>query len=217
MRTTRTAAFYRFRWFYDYSGGQLTNFGMHYLDVIHWALGRRCPEGSHGHWAASSPIDDNREVPDTMEVIWALPDGTLVTFSQFNANAAAGQSQACEIEFRGTKGTLYMHEGRGYEIVPENIRTQELPALSPINRKENAEQGRATKAGMRRRRWARRAHRTPHDHARDFLDCVKSRKECHCPVETGHRSTTATLLATNCDATQETADLGCEGGARDER
>lgn len=25
-------------------------------------------------------------------------------------------------------------------------------------------------------------------HARNFLDCVKSRKPCHCDIETGHRS-----------------------------
>ena len=39
----RNRTFYRFRWFYDYSGGQLTNFGVHYLDVIHWALGQDAP------------------------------------------------------------------------------------------------------------------------------------------------------------------------------
>ena len=32
-------------------------------------------------------------------------------------------------------------------------------------------------------------------HTRNFLDCVKSRKATNCPVEVGHRSTTATLLA----------------------
>ena len=32
------------------------------------------------------------------------------------------------------------------------------------------------------------------DHARNFLDCVKSRKSCNCDIETGHRSTSATLL-----------------------
>ncbi len=32
------------------------------------------------------------------------------------------------------------------------------------------------------------------DHARNFLDCVKSRKTCNCDIETGHRSTSATLL-----------------------
>ena len=32
-------------------------------------------------------------------------------------------------------------------------------------------------------------------HARNFLDCVKSRAKCNCDIETGHRSTSATLLA----------------------
>ena len=39
----KNRTFYRFRWFYDYSGGQLTNFGVHYLDAIHWALGHDAP------------------------------------------------------------------------------------------------------------------------------------------------------------------------------
>ena len=32
-------------------------------------------------------------------------------------------------------------------------------------------------------------------HARNFLDCVKSRKQCTCDIEIGHRSTSTTLLA----------------------
>ena len=32
-------------------------------------------------------------------------------------------------------------------------------------------------------------------HARNFLDCVKSRKKCNADIETGHRSTSATLIA----------------------
>lgn len=183
---------YKFRWFLDYSGGQLTNFGTHYLDVIQWALGQDAPKAVTA-LGGKYVMEDNREVPDTMEVIWEY-DGCLATFSQINANAAAGNLKGVEMEFRGTKGTLYMHEGRGYEIVPENNRTQELPALSPIKRKENAEQGRATKPA-RAAEMGKKGTSDTAAHARDFLDCVKSRKECHCPVETGHRSTTATLLA----------------------
>src|SRR5580658_8084000 len=40
----KNRTFYRFRWFYDYSGGQLTNFGVHFLDMIHWALGQNAPQ-----------------------------------------------------------------------------------------------------------------------------------------------------------------------------
>ena len=43
MPYNKNRTFYRFRWFYDYSGGQLTNFGVHYLDMIHWALGQDAP------------------------------------------------------------------------------------------------------------------------------------------------------------------------------
>ena len=31
--------FYRFRWFYNYSGGQLTNYGVHNVDMLRWCLG----------------------------------------------------------------------------------------------------------------------------------------------------------------------------------
>ena len=80
----KNRTFYRFRWFYDYSGGQLTNFGVHYLDLIHWALGQDAPlavTAMGGKYA----VQDNREVPDTLEVLWQYPGNTLVTFSQFNA------------------------------------------------------------------------------------------------------------------------------------
>jgi len=61
--------FYNFRWFYDYSGGQITNFGMHYMDMLRWALGKQTPRavvaigGKYG-------VNDNREIPDTCEVHW---------------------------------------------------------------------------------------------------------------------------------------------------
>src|SRR5437868_12433516 len=69
---------YKFRWFSDYSGGQLTNFGTHYLDVIQWALGQDAPRGVcalGGKYA----VEDNRQIPDTMEVVWEY-DRCLVTF-----------------------------------------------------------------------------------------------------------------------------------------
>jgi predicted dehydrogenase len=77
----KNRAFYRFRWFYDYSGGQVTNFGVHYLAQIHRSLGVEAPRSvvaMGGKFGAY----DNREVPDTMEVLWHYPGDTLVTFSQ---------------------------------------------------------------------------------------------------------------------------------------
>ena len=73
---------------------------------------------------------DNREVPDTLEVMWHYPGDTLVTFSQFNATGGAAAARPCEIEFRGTKGTMYFHTN-GYEVVPEVDHAQRVPRPHP--------------------------------------------------------------------------------------
>jgi predicted dehydrogenase len=188
----RNRCLYKFRWFWDYSGGQLTNFGTHYLDVIQWALDQSAPHGvfcTGGKFA----VADNREIPDTLEAVWEY-DGALVTFSQFNANASFGNQRGWELEFRGTKGTMLIQEGSGYVILGESQRTAELPALSPLAREENAKQSRATKPALDALTTKNGKADTAW-HARNFLDCVKSRKVTNCPVEVGHRSTTATLLA----------------------
>ena len=82
----RNRAFYNFRWFYDYSGGQITNFGVHYMDMIRWCLGKDAPRSvvaMGGRYA----VNDNREIPDTCEVLWDFGE-TLVIFCQYNANGA---------------------------------------------------------------------------------------------------------------------------------
>ncbi|MGE3805949.1 MAG: Gfo/Idh/MocA family protein [Gemmataceae bacterium] len=188
----RTRCLYKFRWFLDYSGGQLTNFGTHYLDMIQWALGQEAPKGVvavGGKYA----IDDNREIPDTLEVVWEY-DNCIVTFSQYNANSSPGNALGYELEFRGTNGTLLTYEHKGFEIVPQKVRTLELPALDPLARDKNREQARAVRDAGKAVSVKKEGDATTL-HARNFLDCVKSRKTTNCPIETGHRSTTATLLA----------------------
>lgn len=187
----KNRTFYRFRWFYDYSGGQLTNFGVHYLDMIHWAIGQDAPlavTAIGGKFA----VTDNREVPDTLEVLWQYPDNTLVTFSQFNTNASPA-SRGGEIEFRGTKGTLYL-TGSGYEVVPEMIKDGEFPARSPLDRAKEKSYKTAAKADIDAKKVTGGKDGTIL-HARNFLDCVRSRQLCNCDIEVGHRDTSAALIA----------------------
>lgn len=187
----KNRTFYRFRWFYDYSGGQLTNFGVHYLDMIHWALGQEAPlavAALGGKFA----MTDNREVPDTLEVMWHYPGNTLVTFSQFNATAQPGSIiPNCEIEFRGTKGTLYLLSN-GYQVVPDNVIPNEFPARTPVDR--NVERGYRTGAKPMIQPRQNKGTAPTGLHARNFLDCVRSRQACNCDIEVGHRDTTAALI-----------------------
>jgi predicted dehydrogenase len=187
----KNRTFYRFRWFYDYSGGQLTNFGVHYLASIHWALGVDAPLSVAAIGGKFADYD-NREVPDTLEVLWHYPGDTLVTFSQYNASAAPAAARACEIEFRGTKGTLYL-DLNGYEIVPEVILPNEFFARSPVDRALERRYRQGGAPGIDARRVAGRV--TDTDHARNFLDCVKSRRQPSCDVEFAHRATSSAQIA----------------------
>src|SRR5690348_6352202 len=80
---SRNRTYYNFRWFYDYSGGQLTNFGVHYLDVIRWCLGQDSPRAVTAIGGKYAGIHDNREIPDTLEVLWQFDGPTLVAFEQY--------------------------------------------------------------------------------------------------------------------------------------
>lgn len=185
---------YQFRWFRDYSGGQMTNFGTHFLDVMQWAIGQDAPAEIVA-MGSGKGIDDNRQIPVSMEAAWKYPDGTLATYSQFNANNAPCNLKQSHIEFRGTEGTIYYMgwATERIEIVPQKVRTEPLPALSPLYRQENNRQANATKAA--RKPLTEKYTVADADHARNFLDGIKTRKPCHAPVEVGHRSTSTTLLA----------------------
>jgi predicted dehydrogenase len=190
----KNRTFYRFRWFYDYSGGQVTNFGVHYLDFIQWALGAEAPLTVTALGGKVAGLNDNREIPDTLEAVWQYPAGTLVTFSQFNANAGQWSLPGCELELRGTLGTLYLF-GDGYEVIPDPISQDEVPARSPLTREFDSHYRKNARPQIqgRKNRGTSTADTAPH--ARNFLDCVKSRGKCNCDIETGHRSTSTTLLA----------------------
>ncbi len=187
----KNRTFYRFRWFYDYSGGQVTNFGVHYMDMIHWALGHDAPLAVTA-MGGKLALEDNREIPDTLEVLWTYPGGTLVTFSQFNATEHAAGLRDGEIEFRGTKGTLYV-QGSGYEVAADKIIPNEFPARTPVDR--SIERGYRLGAKPVIEPAKTKGNADTAFHARNFLDCVRSRERCNCDIETGHRSTSATLIA----------------------
>ena len=185
----KNRTFYRFRWFWDYSGGQLTNFGVHYIDAIHLALGQDTPQAVTA-MGGKIVIKDNREIPDTMEVLWQYPGGILVTFTQINANSHAAGLNNGEIEFRGTKGTLYL-KGNGYEVVPDAVSPNEFFARSPLDRAgDNWRKG----ANPLIEAKSGKGDADTKHHARNFLDCIKSREKCHCDIEIGHRSTSAPLI-----------------------
>jgi predicted dehydrogenase len=186
----RNRMYYNFRWFYGYSGGQVTNFGVHYVDMLRWCLGKDAPKAvtvMGGKYA----LEDNREIPDTLQATWDY-DGVMMVFTQVNANAAPGNALKTEMMIRGTKGTMYLHLDR-WEVVPEPITELALPQRTPVDRDLEKAYNPSKNPVIEARKMT--GYPTAHPHARNFLDCVKSRGKCNCDPVTGHLSTSATLIA----------------------
>jgi predicted dehydrogenase len=182
--------FYKFRWFFNYSGGQLTNYGVHNVDMLRWCLGQDSPR-SVTAIGGKYAVEDNREIPDTLEVLWNFDGPTLMSFSHYDCNAAPSNAQGSEMELRGTKGTMYIH-GNRWEVVPEKITDLDFFARTPLDRESERAYRPSHKAVIEPK--VVKGTESTVLHARNFLECIKSRGKCNADILTGHLSTSATLL-----------------------
>ena len=166
---------YRFRWWKDYSS-QMGNWGVHYMDAIRWLIGERAPAAVSAHGGRYA-VDDDRTIPDTMEVTFEMPGGALVVFGIYEAGGGSPIAGG-EIELVGTKGTLVASE-RGWALRPSRPgQFQDWKALVEP-REVTAASGEDSTERL----------------VRNFVDCVKSRGTPWCPLEEGHRSTSFAHLA----------------------
>ena len=113
---------YHFRWFWDYSGGQMTNLGAHAIDIIHWVMKVKAPQAvasSGGRFA----LIDNGETPDTQDALFEYPEFTA-TWSHREASRGRGEGEG--LEFFGAKGSLIL-EPLGLPGIPR----QEDPSPEP--------------------------------------------------------------------------------------
>jgi predicted dehydrogenase len=170
---------YNFRWFWDYSGGILTDWGTHLMDIVHWAMGVDAPKtimATGGKYV----LEDNRETPDTLEVMYQYPASPVsgkefvARFSNRVANDRGPDGHSYGIQFFGTDGTLFIDRG-GYTLWPEPSR------YGP----ERFGPGSVISSGGSAQHYP---------HVLNFLECLKSRQKPNSDVETMHRSTSAGLL-----------------------
>ncbi|HUT90638.1 MAG TPA: Gfo/Idh/MocA family oxidoreductase [Thermoguttaceae bacterium] len=172
-----TIAPYKFRWWHLYSS-QTANNGVHFLDCMRWMTGDVAPTSicaMGGRYA----VDDDRTIPDTLRVTFEFPTGRLFVFGMFETSGNRTLPREGYFEIRGTQGSLYCWD-KQYEVVPERggqFQDRE-PRMEPITVPRPEGDGDHTA-----------------QHARNFLDCIRSREKPACDVEEGHRSTVMALLA----------------------
>ena len=94
---------YLFRFFWDYSGGQQTNFGAHHLDIAQWGLGTD----------DSGPISAEGEAKYHPQGWYETPDWTKITYKYANGvTMICGQDFTQGTAFEGTKGTIVVVRGK---------------------------------------------------------------------------------------------------------
>ena len=164
--------FFRFRKYWDYSGGIATDLHYHVVAPFHLAVANDFPTrvtGMGGLWV----YQDGREVPDTFLTAADYPGkySMMVQSSQVNENGP-------RTVIRGTKATIYLSDewegppSRQYDyadIVPET------PYAVEFIKKYGSEMVRIDGVG------------NDGDllHVDNFLQCVRSRKQLDCPVDLG--------------------------------
>ncbi len=163
-----------FRYWWDYSGGTMTDWGAHHNDIALWAMGldRSGPVSIEGKPLVEM-IPGGFTAHSEYEVHYGYANGvTQACRSTIADNGGGGvidpQGQRNGIRFTGTDGWIWVSRGRLLASAPELL-TEPLPSGAP------------------------RLYES-HDHMANFFECIRSRQQPVCDVEIGHRSATVCHL-----------------------
>jgi len=148
----------RWRWFWDYGGGTLTDLFSHWIDTIHWILGEST--FSEVRATGGNLFFHDWECPDTLSASYRYPSYVAT----YNSTLVQSYEDGGMI-FRGSKGTLQL-DRTGYKLFAE-------ADVKPANQYRPA----AVRSG-------KPEHDGAQDHMANFFDCVRSRKEPNSPIVT---------------------------------
>lgn len=183
---------YHFRWFWDYSGGQMTNLAAHSLDIVYFCLEPKGPKKvvSYGGRLA---LEDDGETADTQD---ALYDFGGWTAAWHHREASRGTPRRYSLEFFGTKGSLGIDRG-GFEVLSD----LKINPEDAIPRFKGHPGGGPQQSAAKPEPWTTAmTEKGSSDeqfdlHVRNFLDCIKARQKPIADVADGHAVSTACHLA----------------------
>ena len=113
-----------FRWFWDYAGGMMTDWGVHLIDIVHVGDERRGAAAVSPSAASSaSPTTARRRTRSWRAT--SIP-GFVMTYENRVGNGTTLNDHGYGIEFYGTDGTLFV-DREGFEITPETRREDGQP------------------------------------------------------------------------------------------
>jgi predicted dehydrogenase len=157
-----------FRYWYDYSGGTMTDWGAHHNDIARWAIGLNSPVEVTGK-ALAQPIPGGYTAISEYEVKFTYANGVLHTARTTKADNIYGgiedpQGQRNGVRFEGSEGWIWVNRTT---LRASDKSLIDTPLPDSAERLYNST-----------------------DHMGNFFDCVRSRKLPVADVVEGHRSAT---------------------------
>lgn len=160
-QATRLHGAWRHQW--DFGGGLMTDWGVHLLDIVLWAMQvEGAPQGVTATGGIYAHADRAIETPDTLDVQYDMGGWTL-TWEQLGGVQRGLYGRNYGMAFIGDQGTLVANRS-GWEVIPEEAAGRYLiPALPPQPGQESNHER----------------------HALDFLAAMRDRRDPACTVEMG--------------------------------
>lgn len=112
---------YNFRFWWDYSGGQMTNFGAHHLDIAQWGLGMDGSGPVKAEGTAEFHPQMFHEVTEKCRIVYTYANGVRMTLGQGQKDIPGGTT------FIGTKGKISVNRGK-LVTEPGELASQPLDA-----------------------------------------------------------------------------------------
>ncbi len=155
---------FNWRWFWDYANGLMSDWGVHLINLAMWAMGP-APPRTVTSTGGKMVVEDNTETPDTQVAVYEFPTYTLIWEHQMLGGVGIG-GRPHGLCFSGSEGTLIV-DAKGWEVIPEGKRKNLVAYARPVDPNDKQADGRPA-------------------HVRDFLDCMRSRRQPVENLEVGH-------------------------------
>jgi predicted dehydrogenase len=161
---------FTFRWFWDYAGGLMTDWGVHLLDVALWGMNNPWPVSVTASGGKFAFPDDAMQTPDTLMATYQFPD-FLMTWEHTIGIGRGPFDREHGIAFYGENGCLVV-DRKGWEVIPEYHKDAQglrQYKINPLPFQSASGDDRM-------------------EHAGNFLNCIKNGGTLACPIQTGSQA-----------------------------
>ncbi len=165
--------FFNWYWFWDFSGGLLVGQAAHIMDCINWFMNSKYPVAVTATGGRVN-IKGGVEVPETATIAVEYPENYLAIFTLGYKSMRYSMFNDQMKQFHGSKARFDV--GReSYALYPQSNEMEMKPSM------EKKLPGSFDSAAR--------------SHIRNFLECVKSRRDPNAPVEVGQYTNVVMCMA----------------------